>query len=130
MPSGPSLPKGGDAIVVMDLVDPELRQLPIEMRVVKDEPGNDENLDAKTVAYVPAQTYPHGVIRTDAELTPGHYFILVNGGGEQPFNYQYGVWVERPSYGSYAGIGFLLVLGGLIFYKLRQSEWMKKRLAG
>jgi hypothetical protein len=125
-----NVPKGGEAVVVVDLISPELRQIPIEMRVVKDDPAAAENLDAATVAYVPAEAHPHGVIRTDATLEAGHYFIVVNAGGPEPFTYQYGVWVERPNYGRYITLALLTVIIGFGFYKLSKSEWIKKRLAG
>jgi hypothetical protein len=121
-----NVPKSGEAVLVMDLVDQELREVPIAMRVVKD--GLD--LEEGTVAYVQAATYPHGVIRTDATLEAGHYFIVVNGEGTEPFTYQYGVWVERTNYGRYITLALLTMLLGFGFYKLSQSKWIKKRLAG
>jgi hypothetical protein len=119
-----NIPKRGEAILVMDLVDFALRQVPIEMRVVRD----GEDLDQGTVAHVPARTYPHGSVRADAELDPGHYYIVVNAGGPQPFTYQYGVWVERPEYGRYALLTFGALLAAFGVYRLSRAAWVQRLL--
>lgn len=123
------LPKGGDAIVVMDLVDPELRKVPIGFSVVKAADDSTDEAEAETIVALPAQTYPHGVIRTDAALEDGHYFIVVQGAGPQPFTYKYDVWVGRTHYGPYILVVLGLLLAGGVFYSISRSSWVQNRLA-
>jgi hypothetical protein len=67
------VPKSGSTIVVFDLVDPELRAIPLDLRVVKSANGGDE-----TLLHVPAKLYANGVVNAEVELgEPGRYAALL-----------------------------------------------------
>ena len=61
------IPKGGDTYLVVDLVDPAMREMPIGMRVIK---GTSESED-ETVSLVRPAYHPDGVIRGRDEPRPG-----------------------------------------------------------
>src|SRR5215510_11676089 len=69
-----AVPKAGNVILVFDLVDPELRSLPLTIQVI----GAVGAPEPKTVLYVPLQTYPTGVVNAEATLAqPGKYTAIV-----------------------------------------------------
>ena len=71
-----SLPRIGNAVLVFDLVDRELREVPAELRIVN-EAENDE-LSPETVFYIPAKTYPNGVMNTEVNIgKAGLYTAIV-----------------------------------------------------
>jgi hypothetical protein len=119
------LPKAGAAILVVDLVDIGLREIPIAIEVVR----NGKDQDAGRVAEVAAHTYPNGVIRADANLTPGHYSIVVTAGGLEPATFRYGFWVERPNYGAYMTLALGMLVVGFTVYSLSRMDWVRRRLA-
>jgi hypothetical protein len=49
------IPGEGDTFLVVDLVDPGLRNLPVSVRVVR---GGSETAEGQTVAYWPPATHP------------------------------------------------------------------------
>lgn len=120
------LPKAGDTILVVDLVDTGLREIPIAIEVVR--AGKDQ--DADRVAEIPARIYPQGVIRADANLVAGQYNIVVTTGGPQPATFRYGFWVERPNYGKYVTLALAVLVTGFAAYGLSRTAWVQKRLAG
>jgi hypothetical protein len=119
------LPKAGDTILVVDLVETGLREIPIAIEVVRD--GKDQ--DGGKVAEVPARTYPQGVIRADASLVAGHYSIVVTTSGPQPSTYRYGFWVERTNYAGYAALALALLVTGFAAYGVSRTDWVRKQLA-
>ena len=59
------IPKEGDTFLVVDLVDPALRNEPVGMRVVK---GNGSNeADDQIVADIRPTTHPDGVLRGEVQ---------------------------------------------------------------
>lgn len=69
-----AVPKAGNTILVFDLVDSELRSLPIGIEVV----GAVGAVKPQTVLYVPQQTYPTGVVNAEVNLEQsGTYTVLV-----------------------------------------------------
>jgi hypothetical protein len=64
------IPGAGDTFLVVDLVDPGLRNLPVGVRVVR---GLSETEEDQTVAYWPPVTHPDGVVRGEANLAKGLY---------------------------------------------------------
>ena len=71
------IPKTGHTVVVLDYIENELRELPLEVRIIKDT-GSEQDLPAVTVFYKPPQVYPSGSV--DFEYTfdkPGKFVGLV-----------------------------------------------------
>jgi hypothetical protein len=74
------IPSTGPMIMVLDAEQPELRDMKIELRIVKDVGGEAkeaENLDAVTVAYQPPKMYPTGTVNFEHNFKEGGYFVGV-----------------------------------------------------
>ncbi len=72
------IPSTGPMIMVLDAEQEELRDMKIELRIVKDVGGEDkesENLDAVTVAYQPPKVYPTGTVNFEHTFNEGGYFV-------------------------------------------------------
>ena len=69
------IPKEGDTFLVVDLVDPALRNEPVGMRVVK---GNGSNeAEDQIVADIRPSTHPDGVLRGEVRLDEGLYTVTI-----------------------------------------------------
>jgi hypothetical protein len=69
------IPKEGDTVLVVDLVDPALRSEPVGMRIVKGR-GNNETED-QIVADIRPSTHPDGVLRSEVRLDEGLYTVTI-----------------------------------------------------
>lgn len=88
------IPSTGPMIMVFDAEQDELRDMMIELRIVKDlgsEEKENADIEAATVAYRPPRTYPTGTINFEHDFREAGYFVgivTVNGAhGER--------WVSR-----------------------------------
>ena len=69
------IPKEGDTFLVVDLVDPALRNELVGMRVMK---GNGSNeAEDQIVADIRPSTHPDGVLRGEARLEEGFYTVTI-----------------------------------------------------
>jgi hypothetical protein len=69
------IPQEGDTFLVVDLVDPALRNEPVGMRVVK---GNESNeAEGQIVADVRPSYHPDGVLRGEVRLDEGLYRVII-----------------------------------------------------
>lgn len=88
------IPATGHMIIALDAEQEELRDMPIEIRIVKDVGGEDKenaDLDAVTVAYRPPRTYPTGTINFEhVSPDPGYFVGIVTVTGEHGER-----WVSR-----------------------------------
>lgn len=72
------IPSTGPMIMVLDAEQDELRDMKIELRIVKDVGGEakeSENLEAVTVAYQPPKSYPTGTVNFEHTFKEGGYFV-------------------------------------------------------
>jgi hypothetical protein len=72
------IPDTGPMIMVLDAEQQELRDMKIELRIVKDVGGEakeNENLEAVTVAYQPPKSYPTGTVNFEHNFKEGGYFV-------------------------------------------------------
>ncbi len=72
------IPATGDMIMVLDDEQAELRDMAVELRIVKDVGGEDkenENLDAVTIAYRSPRLYPTGTINFEHVFDEPGYFV-------------------------------------------------------
>ncbi len=72
------IPSTGPMIMVLDAEQDELRDMKVELRIVKDVGGEDkenENLEAVTVAYRPPHSYPTGTINFEHTFDEPGYFV-------------------------------------------------------
>lgn len=71
-----SVPRTGEAVLVLDLIDPELRRRPAALRVVQ------ESSPQRVLLDVPAQVYPNGVVNAEVDFEEaGRYSALMTVAG-------------------------------------------------
>ena len=69
------IPQEGDTFLVVDLVDPALRNEPVGMWVMK---GNGKNEpEGEIVADVRPISHPDGVLRSEVRLDEGLYTVII-----------------------------------------------------
>ena len=120
------IPHKGPTIVVLDMVDPALRDMPVEFRIVRKTEGP---LDAAPVVYkLPAATYPRGTLMVRHDfMEDGDYVGLVYAGDAQQYNSVFPFAVGKPRGGMlYYVLGavalVLLGLGGLALGRQRLNK--------
>jgi hypothetical protein len=124
------IPSAGDTFLVVDLVDPGLRTLPVSVRVVK---GLSETHEDQTVAYWPPAIHPDGVVRGEANLAKGLYTLIITPEGFSPSSYL--LRVQQIDYATITrqaiGPVTLLLLLALLGYELSKSKrWRTWRVFG
>lgn len=125
------IPKEGNTFLVVDLVDPALRDIPIAMRVVR---GTSE-VDDETVTYVRASYHPDGVIKGETSLDKGQYTVFITGEAVPPVRYEYPLRVQMINYAKtfraavWPLIGMLVLtfLGYRIMQSKRVRQWRSSR---
>ena len=120
------IPGEGDTFLVVDLVDPILRNLPIGVRVIK---GLTESADGETVAYWPPTIHPDGVLRGEAKLAKGLYRLIIAPEGFSPSSYLLRVQqidyasVARTAIGPLTVLLLLIVIGYEVSKSTRVRNW-------
>lgn len=107
------IPKVGNTIVVMDAIEPELREIPIEVRIIRDT-GDESQLDAVTVVHLPPKIYVSGSVPLEYSFTtPGKFVGLVTAGaqGQYVSRFPFSVGIPPKRYGFYLLLLGVVVLG-------------------
>jgi hypothetical protein len=115
------IPHRGKVIVVLDFVDDGLRDMPVEVRVVRQNGGPPEQ--APVVFQIPPKVYPSGTMTFSHEFTEdGDYVGLVNAGPGRRYAsvFPFSVGVDRSTPKLAAGGALLLGLGVGAFFFARQ----------
>ena len=74
------IPRTGHTVIALDALDEALRDVPIEVRIVRDT-GDESNLEAITVMHVAPKVYPSGTVTFDHRFEAAGKFIgLVSAG--------------------------------------------------
>jgi hypothetical protein len=119
---GTEIPKTGETFLVVDLVDPALRNVPVGMRVVKGIDG----IEAQTVADWRPSHHPAGVISGATTLDEGLYRVVITAEGRNPLRYQYLLRVQMIDYQKIVLSVVKPLIGVLLFtwlaYKLVKSR--------
>src|SRR6266850_7718060 len=119
------IPKTGETFLVVDLVDPALRNVPVGLRIVKGSDGTE----AQTVADWRPSHNPAGVVSGETTLDQGLYRVIITAEGRNPLRYQYLLRVQMIDYQKLVRtvavplIGVLLL--ALLLYKLVRSKWLR-----
>ena len=127
------IPKEGDTVLVVDLVDPALRNEPIGMRVMK---GNrSTEADNQIVADIRPGTHPDGVLRGEVRLDEGLYTVTIASEKQNLMRRpQYLLRVHMTDYQKLVRTVAVPLLGLLLVawlgYKLIRSKWLRNRWAG
>jgi len=124
------IPLAGDTVLVVDLIDPAMREMPVGVKVFK---GRSEE-DGEIVTNIKPTYYQDGVISTMSPLLEkGVYSIAVTADGMPPLSYRYQLRVEMVHWGNVFRaaigpvVGLLIIL--FIMYKFMKSKRMRKWLA-
>lgn len=125
------IPKTGETFLVVDLVDPALRNVPVGMRIVR---GNRSNeAEAQTVADWRPSHHPTGVVSGETNLDEGLYRVIITAEGQKPLRYQYLLRVQMIDYQKLVNSVVVPLLGVLLMawlgYKLLRSKWLRNRWA-
>ena len=110
------IPGTGQTIIVLDYLDPKLRDLPVEARIIRDT-GDEANLDSVTVLHLPPAVYAKGTLVIETTFTePGRFVGLVTV-GDQVSRFPFAVGTRgRRVLILYAVFGAVaLIAGGLLF---------------
>ena len=122
------IPQEGETFLVVDLVDPALRNEPIGMRVIR---GNGKNeAEGEIVADVRPISHPDGVLRGEVQLTEGLYTVTIESENRDLLRRpQYLLRVHMIDYPqlmlSIAGPLMGLLFLGWLVYKLLRSKWVQ-----
>ena len=123
------IPHGGETFLVIDLVDPALRDMPVGVRIIK---GTDE-ANGETIKIVKPINHPDGVVAENVFLEQGRYTVIIKGQGVPPVEYEYPLRVEMINYTELCkkAIGPTIAILVLIFigYKLTKTKRVQKWLA-
>jgi hypothetical protein len=99
------IPQTGATIIVLDYIDDALRDMPTEVRVIRDT-GDETNLDAVTVFHLPPKVYPNGSLSLEYNFAEsGRYVGLVTVKGADTLVSRFPFSVGKP------GFNWLLVVG-------------------
>jgi hypothetical protein len=117
------IPDVGDTFLVVDLVDPSLRNMPVGIKVIQGVNENEQD-ETKTVAYWKPVSHPDGVVRGEATLEKGLYKLIITAEGLSPSSYL--LRVQQVDYSklgrSALGPLALLLVLGVVGYELSKSS--------
>lgn len=121
------IPKTGETFLVIDLVDPALRNVPVGLQIVK---GNGRNeAGTQTVADWRPSRHPAGVISGETNLDEGLYRVIITAEGRNPSRYQYLLRVQMTDYQKLVNVAVVPLFGVLLCvwlgYKLVRSRWLR-----
>ena len=124
------IPQEGDTFLVVDLVDPALRNEPVGMRIVK---GTNE-AEGELVADIRPSTHPDGVLRGEVRLDEGLYTVILATEKQNLMRRpQYLLRVHMTDYQKLMRTVAIPLLGVLLVawlgYKLIRSKRMRNRRA-
>lgn len=122
------IPEVGPTVVVLDAIDAALREMPIEVRIIRDT-GGKSDAEAVTVLHLLPQRYPTGSITFEHKFDrPGKFVGLVMAGekGEYVSRFPFSVAGNKSSYEKY-----LLILAVPLFgFALYRFSGRARRAAG
>jgi hypothetical protein len=121
------IPKEGETFLVVDLVDPSLRNEPVGMRITKGR-GTKE-ADDQIVADVRPSIHPDGVLRSEVRLDEGLYTVTISAEKQNLMKRpQYLLRVHMIDYQQLVQTVAVPLLGLLLVawlgYKLLRSRWL------
>ncbi len=122
------LPGTGNAVLVLDYVEQELRALPVEVRIIKDT-GSEQDLEAITIMHLPPTVYPTGSVDIKHNFeTAGKYVGLVKVLDKQehisrfPFEVGAAGVVSHLTHYATIIIPLIIVIAVAVFYTLRDRR--------
>jgi len=126
------IPDVGDTFLVVDLVDPSLRTMPVGVKIIQGVNENEQD-EAKTVAYWKPASHPDGIVRGEATLEKGLYKLIITAEGLSPSTYLLRVQqadyskIGRSALGPLALLLVLAVVGYELSKSVRVRGWLASR---
>ena len=125
-----NIPSAGNTVLVIDLVDPPLREMPISVKLVK---GSSE--EGEVLTQIRTALYEDGVINTEQVLEEGKHLLVITADGMPPLKYFYHLRVEMINYaevfratiGPAVGLLLTTLIGYKLFRSRRFKNWMVNR---
>jgi hypothetical protein len=122
------IPKEGETFLVVDLVDPALRNEPIGMRVMKR--NGSAEADDQIVAEIRPSTHPDGILRGEVRLDEGLYTVTIASEKQNLMRRpQYLLRVHMTDYQQLVRTVAVPLLSMLLMawfgYKLIRSKWLR-----
>jgi hypothetical protein len=120
------IPSTGPTIVILDFIDDALRDLPVGVRIIRDD-GGGRDLDSATVYDVPPKIYPMGTFSFDYQFQQaGNYVGLVTvGDGSQQVVGRFPFAVGASFHKRHSFLAVLLAAGLAAIYLI----WRRRRAA-
>ena len=120
------IPKEGETFLVVDLVDPALRNEPLGMRIVKGTNG----AEGEIVADIRPSTHPDGVLRSEVRLDEGLYTVTIASEKQNLMKHpQYLLRVHMTDYQKMVRTVTIPLLSSILVawlgYKLIRSRWLR-----
>jgi len=124
------IPETGRTIVVLDYLNDELRDLPTEVRIIKDT-GSPARLEDITVLHIPPKLYPSGSLNFELNFQqPGKFVGLVTVGGADKVVSRFPFSVGRTtSWLTMAIAAMLMVVAAVLLYRFGVHRRNKATLA-
>ena len=122
------IPQEGETFLVVDLVDPALRNGSVGMRILR---GNGTNeAEGEIVADIRPSTHPDGVLRSEVNLDEGLYRVIIASEKQNLLRRpQYLLRVHMIDYQKLVRTVIAPLIGVLLFawlvYKLVRSKWLR-----
>ncbi len=88
------IPKEGETVWVLDLVDQALRDMPVGIKIVR---GSGKAM-SDTVASLYSTNHSDGIIKGEFNLDEGQYTLFVTGDGVPPLQYEYPLRIQMANY--------------------------------
>jgi len=88
------IPRVGHTVVALDALDEPLRDLPIEVRIIRDT-GDESNLGTITVFHLPPKRYPTGTVSFDHRFDQAGKFVGLVFAGEHQSRFPFSVAAGR-----------------------------------
>lgn len=125
------IPKAGNTVLVIDLVDPALREMPISVKVIKGSKASE----GETITNARPALYQDGVISMQSTFDQGKYLVQVTAEGVPPLHYEYHLRVEMINYaevfratiGPAVGLLLTTILGYKLIRSRRFRDWLASR---
>lgn len=122
------IPELGYTIMVLDMIDPELREIPLEVRIVRDT-GDMSNSEANTVFHIPPKIYPAGTVTIRHTFdAPGKFVGMVTAGsGKGALAARFPFSVARPPSPFAKYVPFLVIsVGGAVLYWYSNRRYARR----
>lgn len=114
------IPGLGYTVVDLDAIDPELREMPLEVSIIaQPEGGSMEDAMARPVVHLPPKIYPTGTVRFEYTFDkPGRFVGIVTArGGKQPLEARFPFNVApEPTFLAKYGAYLFIILGVVTLY--------------